>query len=590
MAVAAALGATVSLATGVPPAGADIAALQLASRGIGGQPADGPPSSPSISADGRWVAFASTASNLVPGLDGQRHVYAWDRYTDALIREDFGVDGAPLPSSSAPSLSSDGQWLAFCGPSGTGTTAVYLRNRLAGTTTEAGEALEYEGPCPVAPSVTADGEKVAFWRWAPDSADSTKVVIWDRISGTSTPVINDVTTSDFLLSLQLAGAGATLGYSDYFRGSGSTTVIDVVTGSQLFSSFGSAGDKFSLSDDGTIIAYQRTDLFGPEPPHVFVRDLTTGADTQVDQDPEGGGQPSLSPDGRFVGYWSTVSRVLDRSTGNRARGPQPPVADLSNAAGAGGPVAVLVTRDALVQDDTNGLDDIYAAQVVPDGPPPTVDVGSDVSVTEGSPATVTVTLSAPSGEKVTVDWATVDGTAIGGEDFDPQSGQFVFWPGDTREAITVSTRDDALDEFDETFSVALSSPYPAVLGRSAATVLIVDNDPAPALTLDNPSVFEGYTGDITPLTFTVRLSAVSGRAVSVQARTADGSARVRQGDYLPVATTLTIPAGATSGTVVVPVLGDSLRERNERLYLDLSSATNATIQDAQGVGTILNDD
>ena len=62
------------------------------------------------------------------------------------------------------------------------------------------------------------------------------------------------------------------------------------------------------------------------------------------------------------------------------------------------------------------------------------------------------------------------------------------------------------------------------------------------------------------------------------------------GDYLPASGTLTIPMGSTAGTISVTVNGDTTGEFNETFFVNLSGAVNATIVDAQGQGTITNDD
>jgi hypothetical protein len=62
------------------------------------------------------------------------------------------------------------------------------------------------------------------------------------------------------------------------------------------------------------------------------------------------------------------------------------------------------------------------------------------------------------------------------------------------------------------------------------------------------------------------------------------------GDYTATSGTLTFAAGETTKTVTVPVVGDLLDEANEAFFVNLSSATNATIADNQGVGTITDDD
>src|SRR5262249_34957393 len=86
------------------------------------------------------------------------------------------------------------------------------------------------------------------------------------------------------------------------------------------------------------------------------------------------------------------------------------------------------------------------------------------------------------------------------------------------------------------------------------------------------------------------LSPASSQTVSVTCATADGSA-MANADYTPLpATVLTFAPGQTSQTVVVPVLGDTLAEPNETFLLNLTNPVNAVLGDAQGVGTIIDDD
>jgi hypothetical protein len=103
------------------------------------------------------------------------------------------------------------------------------------------------------------------------------------------------------------------------------------------------------------------------------------------------------------------------------------------------------------------------------------------------------------------------------------------------------------------------------------------------------SVAEGNTGSSAAV-FTVSLSAASGTTVSVQFATADGTATVADGDYVSSSGPITFPAGSTTQTVSVGVNGDAKVEANETFTINLSGATGATIADAQGVGTITNDD
>src|SRR5262249_17384340 len=91
------------------------------------------------------------------------------------------------------------------------------------------------------------------------------------------------------------------------------------------------------------------------------------------------------------------------------------------------------------------------------------------------------------------------------------------------------------------------------------------------------------------LTFKVKLSAASTSAISVTYVTTAGTAKA-PADFTSKTGTLTIAAGKTSGTVTVPVVGDTVKEANETFTLNLSQPTNAGIADSSGTSTITNDD
>ena len=110
----------------------------------------------------------------------------------------------------------------------------------------------------------------------------------------------------------------------------------------------------------------------------------------------------------------------------------------------------------------------------------------------------------------------------------------------------------------------------------------------PTLSIGDVSVTEGNSGTSTA-TFTVTLSAAASSAVTVNYATANGSATAGS-DYVAASGTLTFAAGTTTRTIPVTVNGDTTGEANETLLVNLSAASGATIADAQGTGTIVNDD
>ncbi len=226
-------------------------------------------------------------------------------------------------------------------------------------------------------------------------------------------------------------------------------------------------------------------------------------------------------------------------------------------------------------------------------PAPTLSV-SDASVTEGNSGTVlanfTVTLSAPATSDVTVNYATANGTATSGSDYTATSGTLTIPVGSTSGTIAVPVIGDLANESNETFFVNLSSPSSnATIADGQGVGTIVNDDGPPTISINNVSRSEGNSGT-TAFTFTVSLSAASTQTVTVRYATANGTARTGNNDYVATSGKLTFSPGQTSKTVTVSVVGDTRVETDETFNVNLSSATNATIADGQGVGTILNDD
>ncbi|MDH4458165.1 MAG: S8 family serine peptidase [Nevskia sp.] len=119
---------------------------------------------------------------------------------------------------------------------------------------------------------------------------------------------------------------------------------------------------------------------------------------------------------------------------------------------------------------------------------------------------------------------------------------------------------------------------------------ITVNAPMPvAISIDDVRVSENNSGTTTAI-FTVRLDRASSSAVTVRYSTADATAAVADGDYLATSSTMTIAAGRTTRTFGVTINGDTRNEADETFFVNLSDATGATIADAQGIGTIANDD
>ena len=236
--------------------------------------------------------------------------------------------------------------------------------------------------------------------------------------------------------------------------------------------------------------------------------------------------------------------------------------------------------------DTQGV-----GTITDDDPLPSVSVG-DASASEGnaatSPATFTVSLSTPSGRAVTVNWATSGGTAVPGTDFVAASGVATIPAGATSTTFVVDLKGDVLDEDDESFAVGLSAPVNATVADGSGAGTILDDDPLAALSIGDAAIAEGAAGTSTAM-LTVTLSPASGKTVTVDWTTADGSA-TEPSDYTSGGGTLTFVPGDTTETVSVTVKGDVTAELDETVRVVLSNAQRASVADGVGVVTIQDDE
>ena len=233
------------------------------------------------------------------------------------------------------------------------------------------------------------------------------------------------------------------------------------------------------------------------------------------------------------------------------------------------------------------------ATILDDDPVPAVSI-LDASATEVTGADTTITmsirLSNPSSLPVSVDYATADDTATGGSDYVAATGTVSFNPGETQKNITLTVKADVVDEALENFFVNLSNPVNATIIDGQAFCQIVDND-GPAISVNDISVVEGQSGG-TSANFTLSLSAPSPQSVGVRVSTANGTASSSNpfADYQALNRFVVIPAGSTTATFTVFVVGDHIIEPDETFFVNLMQPQDATIADAQGLGTITNDD
>ncbi len=211
-------------------------------------------------------------------------------------------------------------------------------------------------------------------------------------------------------------------------------------------------------------------------------------------------------------------------------------------------------------------------------------------------ATVTVLRKGGTASNLTVNYATMDGAATAGQDYTATSGALTFASGETSKSFQIPITDDAVTEPDETFKVTLSASSLELLGAPATLVVTIqDHSTVPVIFQDDVSVIEGNTGSTEAL-FTFRLSAATGRAVSVNYTTANieatgGASCSNPGaDYETTSGTVSFPSGNTTFTVAVKICGDTSGEADERFQFNLSGASNAIIDSFPAFGTITDDD
>jgi len=278
----------------------------------GGTGGDANSTEPSISADGRYVAFTSRAKNLSPAAkSGLRQVYVRDLVakTTTLVSRAPGAGGAVADqSANEPSISADGRYVAF--RSGAENLSaedavgsdIFVRDLLANTTELVSRASGAAGAgadeYSTEPSISADGRHVAFFSQA------------GNLSVDDADAVGDV----FVRDLDLA-------------------VTELV--SRASGAAGVAGTELSfepsLSADGRYVAFTSAAQLAADdvdeqsfPRDVFLRDRATqstilvsrasgaaGKPSEVES-----GEPSISADGRYVAFESDA-----KLTGQRGFGP-----------------------------------------------------------------------------------------------------------------------------------------------------------------------------------------------------------------------------------------------------------------------------
>ena len=304
----------------------------------------------------------------------------------------------------------------------------------------------------------------------------------------------------------------------------------------------------------------------------------------------------------LAGGTSTADVEVDYTVGGTADAGAdytPPSGTLTIAAGADrGEITIDTHIDGMLEPDETLvviLDAARSAGEVHVDPTPAVTTVATVTVSvaaaeaqEGEPLRFVVTLAGEATSAVAVSYGTSNGTAQAGSDYTAADGALTFDPAAPERTLTVmvETREDELDEADETFMFTLRDPVHAELGADFSAVgTIIDDDEPPAIAIADAEAIESAGA----ISFPVTLSVESGRRVTVLYRTEDGTATANE-DYQGAQRTLTIEPGQTRATIRIEVLNDNLDEPDETFDVWLSEPEHVELPDDTATGTIIDDD
>ncbi|MFC0348983.1 retention module-containing protein, partial [Undibacterium danionis] len=231
-----------------------------------------------------------------------------------------------------------------------------------------------------------------------------------------------------------------------------------------------------------------------------------------------------------------------------------------------------------------------------DGTVATLSVSGPANVNENAgTVTYTVTLSAASIAPVTVNYGTVNGTAIAGSDYSVTGGSLTFAPGETSKTVTVAITNDSITESLESFQFVISGANNAVLGTSSVNTNIIDDDAPSVLGVEPgaPGVADNNVVEGANLVYTVTLSQATTSATTYAYSLGGGTATAGS-DYNATPTfsngvtlvggNLIVPAGVASFTVTVATIDDAVVDSASPETLPL------VIAGVTGAGGILDND
>jgi Tol biopolymer transport system component len=300
----------------------------LVSVGLNGLAANGLSTEPAISANGRFVAFSSFATNLVNGDTGLfEDVFVRDLQagTTFLVSQNSSLTGSGDRDSYSPLISSNGQFILFRSKASNlapGLTAgienLFWRDMRAATNL----ALTVNGLWSA--SMTPDGSLVAYvGNSSKVAAGADQLQVWN--SGTRTLLYSLTTTGTHFGPVAISGDGRTLVYLLNVSGAQQIWVSDLTSKTnRLIVNQVIGTPDLHLSSDGRFLAYLSASApLAGTPAQVYLYDLQLGTNWLLTRSYDGmsagnGDSDSvgISPDGRFVCYRSAASNLVPDDMNN----------------------------------------------------------------------------------------------------------------------------------------------------------------------------------------------------------------------------------------------------------------------------------
>jgi Tol biopolymer transport system component len=441
--------------------------------------------SPSISSGGRYVAFHSSATNLIPNdTNFYPDVFVHDLQTGTTEIVSIHTNGTMgNGSSSNSSISSTGRYVVFTSAATNlvendtnNVVDVFLRDRDLGTTemisfTPSGETFSNASSNP---TISSDGNLIAF-------SVSNQVYVRNRSEGVT------------------------------------TLVSKSTSGSQ------SNGESYSpsISDDGQFIVYHSdaSNLVDNDTnldADIFIHDVETGFTTLISRSQDGvqgnsgSYRPKISTDGRFVSFISQANNLvagdsngtndvfiwdlIDRSitlvsVGEMGQQADIPMSANIDIADDGSYVSFSVaasTPGVLNEHAEANINQVYRSTITRSSSPQSEvefnevpNLGfenSQYTFKEAETASITTTIPNPLVDDVYSSIKTVDNTAIAGQDYNNINELLHFQAGELTKSVTIPIVNDLEKNGNRALAVTLSAPIGVALRHEQVTVTIEDDE------------------------------------------------------------------------------------------------------------------